>query len=282
MMKNVGTIKEIWRYPVKGMAGEQIESCEVGPGGLAGDRIWAVVDVLRKEIQSCKFRPQLLGCTATSREESSASQVDIELPCGEVLRTDDLEIHARLSELVGKESTLEALRSVAAESFFRRYQAGSRDWLDELKETFSREPGEPLPDFTDFPKQAQDFVTVPGSFFLVSTFHIITSGTMQHMKRLLPDSDWDIRRFRPNIVIETSEEGLVEQGWIGKQLTISELPVDCTGTAVRCGAVTRAQVGIPPDKCMLRTIVKDAEQNLGIYGKILEEGTISVGDKVFL
>jgi uncharacterized protein len=40
----VGTIAEIWRYPVKSMAGERLDSCAVTGNGLDGDRRWALVD----------------------------------------------------------------------------------------------------------------------------------------------------------------------------------------------------------------------------------------------
>ena len=68
-MLKVGTIKQIWRYPVKGMAGEQLEQCYLGENGLTGDRIWALQDTQRQEIQSCKFRPELLRCNAKCRRE---------------------------------------------------------------------------------------------------------------------------------------------------------------------------------------------------------------------
>jgi len=58
-MEQIGVISEIWRYPVKGMGGEKLGSCSAGLRGLAGDRMWAVRDALRKEIQSCKFRPEV-------------------------------------------------------------------------------------------------------------------------------------------------------------------------------------------------------------------------------
>ena len=40
----IGTIAEIWRYPVKSMAGERLESCVITQTGLEGDRRWAFVD----------------------------------------------------------------------------------------------------------------------------------------------------------------------------------------------------------------------------------------------
>jgi uncharacterized protein YcbX len=292
LMKNVGTVKQIWRYPVKGMAGEQVEQCAIGPLGLQADRTWALRDSIRQEIQSCKFRPELLACTAKSGRDDSDHHVDITFPDGFLLSSKSDDIHQQLSELVGFKSTLEPLQPITNPDFYRRYKSADHDWLAELKHTFTREPGEQLPDFSDFPEQAQDFVTLPGTFFLVTPFHIITTSTMHEMQQRLPQADWDIRRFRPNIVIETYDEGFEEQDWIGKVLTIQRaaiqggnnhgITIDCQATAPRCGAVTRKQQGIDSDKSMLRTIVKEADQNLGIYGSVRDTGTLQVGDTVYL
>ncbi len=288
-MMKAGIIKEIWRYPVKGMAGEQVEQCAIGPSGLEGDRVWALRDVARKEIQSCKFRPELLSCTATTRNNLALQHVEITLPNNINSASDDPEIDRYLSELVGHDSTLEQLRPISELDFYRRHKLDDSTWLEELKTTFSREPGEPLPDFSQLPQQARDFVTVPGTFFLVTPFHIITTATLNHMKSLLPEADWDVRRFRPNIVIETddtdtddTDKGLVEQGWIGKRMSIAESQIDCTATAPRCGAVTRQQQELGFDKSMLRAIISEAGQNLGIYGSISNEATITVGDTVYI
>jgi hypothetical protein len=42
--KVVGTIVQIWRYPVKSMTGERLDSCRIDPTGLEADRRWALVD----------------------------------------------------------------------------------------------------------------------------------------------------------------------------------------------------------------------------------------------
>jgi len=283
-MNKVGIVKEIWRYPVKGMAGEQVEQCAINSNGIEGDRVWALRDIVRQEIQSCKFRPELLMCTASSRVGQSDSHVDISLPDGTILGSDDDSIHQSLSDLVGYKSSLESLQPITDLDFYRRYKKDAHTWLDELKATFMREPGEPLPDFSDFPQQAIDFVTVPGTFFLVTPFHIITTATLNYMKKLLPESDWNVHRFRPNIIIETNntDEGLLEQRWVGKSMKISNTDIACTATAPRCGAVTREQINLKFDKSMLRTIVKEANQNLGIYGNITKQGILSVGDTVYI
>lgn len=122
-MATVGTIREIWRYPVKGMAGEQLASCLLSERGISGDRTWAVRDVAREEVQSCKTRPQLLTCSARSRETGDG-QVAITLPDGSILGSDDDRIHARLSALIGKASTLEPLRSTTDPDFLPASQDG--------------------------------------------------------------------------------------------------------------------------------------------------------------
>lgn len=282
-MIKVGTVRALWRYPVKGMAGESLDEVTIGAAGLAGDRRWALRDSARAEIQSCKQRPELLRCTARARDPSSTG-VEVTLPDGTVLRDDDPALNARLTALVGRASTLEPLRPPSEIDFFRRYQGDGR-WLEDLTATFAREPGEPLPDFIDnVPTEVAEFVAAPGWFFLVTPLHLLTSASLAHLRALNPAADWDLRRFRPNIVIDTAPElsGLVEQGWLGRRLRLGIAVIDCAGTTPRCGAVTRAQADFGADTSILRTVVRDAAQNVGIYGNTVTTGTVRVGDEVAL
>jgi len=286
-MKKIGTIQAIWRYPIKGMAGESIDSCHINERGLSGDRQYAVRDIARNEIQSCKFRPELLSCIARSKNPAAifdAAAFDIHFPDGTAIPYNSPEVDTKISETLGHDSSLEPLRPSNEMDFYRRYKADEHTWLEELKATFTREPGEALPDFSNPPQDFIDYVTLPGTFFLVSPFHIITTATMQHFKQLRPEADWDIRRFRPNIVIQTIDDtsGLAEQDWLDKTLHIGNTSINCSSTAPRCGAVTRQQQSISFDKSMLRTIVKEADQNLGIYGDISGDAILYVGDDVYL
>ncbi|MDO6442893.1 MOSC domain-containing protein [Marinobacter sp. 2_MG-2023] len=280
----IGTIESIWRYPVKGMAGESLGACALDSQGLAGDRTWAVQDVKRQEIQSCKFRPQLLQCRARTRGELDSEHIEITFPDGQTLRSDHPQVNAQVSALIGHESVLQPLRADAGDDFYRRYKTDDHTWLDELKATFAREEGEPLPDLDNLPKSMQEFVSVRGTFFLVSPFHILTTASLDYMKQQNPEADWHLERFRPNLMIETLPgiEGLAEQDWIGKTLQIGELRIECDGPAPRCGAVTRQQSDFGADTGLLRSIVRHADQNLGIYGNVRNSGLISVGDEVVL
>ena len=286
-MVNVGKVKEIWRYPVKGMAGESLEACALTEKGLEGDRIWALRDSERKEIQSCKFRPQLLLCAARCNGERSATSggnVEVVFPDGSVLGSDDSRIHAKLSALTGYASTLEPLRPESDVDFYRRHKLDDHTWLKELAATFDREPGEPLPDFSQIPPPLVDFVSIPGTFFLVTPLHLVTTATLRHLKGKNEQADWDARRFRPNFLIETNPdaEGYAEQNWVGKRLTIGAAAVDCAGATPRCGAVTRAQPQFKSDTTILRTVVRHADQNVGVYGLIAATGQVRVGDPVYM
>lgn len=282
-MEKVGEVREIWRYPVKGMAGECLDTGLLGAQGLEGDRIWAVRDSARQEIQSCKFRPGLLQCTASHGAEDG--QVRIRFADGTVLAATDPQAAARVSALLGHDSTLEPLRPVSDLDFYRRHKRDDHTWLDELKATFAREDGEPLPDFfDDLPANAAEFVSLPGSFFLVTPFHVLTTATLAWLAQRHPAADWDRRRFRPNLVVDTGagREALAEQAWIGRQLQVGDAVLDCPSTTPRCGAITRAQQGLSADPSVLRTVVKDAAQNVGIYGTPASAGALRVGDAVYL
>lgn len=286
-MQKIGSLQSIWRYPVKGMAGEPVATCPVSERtGLLGDRIWAVQDVARQEVQSCKFRPNLLQCRARCVEAGDIqAPVELEFPGGERLLSDLDRASELVSELIAHSSRLVRLRPAEERAFYRRHKKDDHTWLEELKATFEREAGEPLPEILDnLPPAAQENVALLGTFFLVSPFHILTTASLAHMKALHPVSDWHTERFRPNVFIETLPEfhGLVEQDWLGKTLRIGDVSVACSEPAPRCGAVVRKQADFEEDKSILRSIVRDADQNLGIYGDVQGAGQLNVGDPVYL
>jgi uncharacterized protein len=286
-MVKVGKIKALWRYPVKGMAGESLQQCNISDQGLLGDRVWALRDIKRQEIQSCKFRPELLRCIArfrSSEKSGNGEHIDITFPDGNVVGSDDTLINTLLTELVGYESSLEIKRSIDDVDFYRRHKKDKSTWLKELKSTFEREPGEPYPELDNLPQSAQDFVSIPGTFFLVSPLHFVTTATINYLQHQSPNADWSIERFRPNVVIETEPDfkGLVEQSWIGNQLKIGDMTIECNASAPRCGAITKPQQKLYEDKQVLRTVVAKANQNVGVYGQTQNTGVISVGDEVFL
>src|ERR1700722_19753140 len=49
-----GSIAALWRYPVKSMQGEELDSAEVTERGLLGDRAYALIDVETGKVVSAK------------------------------------------------------------------------------------------------------------------------------------------------------------------------------------------------------------------------------------
>ena len=284
-MKQVGKIKEIWRFPVKSMQGDVIDSCEVSTQGVTGDRVWAMRDEARSEIQWGKKYPQLMLCKARYRSEPGAGDfapVDITFPDGEILGSDDDRVHAKLSQLIEGRATLQHLQPPDNVAFYKRYKESEEQFVHDITEAFAREPGEPMPDLADFPEVIVDHVSVPGTFFDNEELHMITTASITHMQSLNPNANWDIRRFRPNFFIETTKDlsGLAENEWVGKRISIGEVEMEISAPTPRCGMTVRPQDDIEYDKTILRSIVKEANQCLGVGAHCKKSGRIQRGDAV--
>ena len=65
-------------------------------------------------------------------------------------------------------------------------------------------------------------------------------------------------------------------------MRVGSVEVKCEMPAVRCGMTTNAQAGLAKDNSVLRTIVKEAQQNLGVYANVTGGGRVSEGDQVEL
>src|SRR6185295_19453099 len=101
----IGTIKQIWRFAVKSMAGEQLEACTVGMRGIPGDRGWAVMDESAGQLATGSRFPLLMQCSARYREaplNGFVPHVDMRLPGGIQVGSDLVDVNARLTELLGK------------------------------------------------------------------------------------------------------------------------------------------------------------------------------------
>src|SRR5688572_15894544 len=96
-----------------------------------------------------------------------------------------------------------------------------------------------------------------GSFFNFGAIHVVTTGTTRRLSALAPESRFDPHRFRPNIVIETDDEGFVETAWQGRTLEIGSARFAVTFTVPRCVMTTLAQGDLPADRDVLRTITRE-------------------------
>jgi uncharacterized protein YcbX len=287
-MAIVGRIRELWRYPVKSMIGESLPAAEVGTTGIAGDRGWAVRDEQAGEMRGAKKLPALLRCTARYRSEPAGEtipQVDIALPSGERTASDDPEVAARLSTLLGRPVTLWPRQPADDLGHYRRGVPDNADLEQELRQIFGRLPDEPLPDLAAFPPELFEYTGPRGTYFDAFPFHLLTTASLAALSAQAPDSRWDVRRFRPNALVETTADAasLVEAGWGGgRRLRIGEVELHTEMPTARCVMVTLPQPDLPHDPRVLRTVVRQAEQCLGLYASIARPGRVAVGDAVEL
>ena len=153
-----------------------------------------------------------------------------------------------------------------------------------MRRDFGREPGEPLPDLSVLPAEIFEFTSPPGTYFDAFPIHLLTTASLATLARHAPDAAWDARRFRPNFLIETVDgvEGLVESDWGGRALRVGRLRLKCEMPAPRCSMTIQAQPELPKDPRVLRTIVREAGQNFGLYASVESAGNVSVGDEVEL
>jgi len=267
-------IEQIWQYPAKSMIGQQVPSVEVAMQGFVGDRHWAVRDEIRGGIRGAKK----FGALMRLRAEISGSGVtNIVFPDGTVLVAGDPKLDARLSDELDHAVSLQSLPPATELEHFRRGQPDSEDLLTELRVIFGRDEDEPLPDLSVFPPEIIEFESPPGTHHDAFPLMIMSTSALRSLTSALPDSMIDVRRFRPSLVIDTGDQtGHPEFDWVGRRLQIGEVELSIGAACPRCVMVTREiSADLPEDRAILRHIVRDLDQNVGVYATVLTPGQIN-------
>src|SRR6478752_3509165 len=120
---------------------------------------------------------------------------------------------------------------------------------------------------------------------------VLTLSTLEQLSELEPDSRFDARRFRMNVIVGTAQRGFVENEWLGRKLAIGDqVPIDVALPDPRCVMPSLAQEELPRDPGVLKALAKhnriDVAGSLypcaGIYAVVEATGTIRVDDRVTL
>ena len=278
-------VNQLWRYPVKSMIGETVEQVELGPLGIVGDRTWATRDLERGGIRGAKKIGPLMRLAARDRGDGHA---EITLPDGSTVSTADRDVDARVSAALDHPVRLERLRPADDLDHYRRGAPDSDDMVVELRAIFGREEQEPFPDFAVFPPSIAEFESPPGTYYDAFALLVMTTAALGALRRALPDSAIDIRRFRPSIVVDTgdyggeaSTPGHPEFDWSGRRAMIGGATIEFQAPCPRCVMVTREiDSEVPADRAVLRHIVRDLDQNVGIYATVVTPGVVTLGDAV--
>ncbi len=266
----LGSVVSLWRYPVKSMMGEELNTSEVTDRGLLGDRAYALVDSSKGKVGSAKNPrkwPKLFDCRAAFiellRTGEKIPPVRITLPNGAIVTSKQSDINQVLSQVFGRELTLgtTAPKSPTLEEYWPDIEGLAH------KETVT------------------DEAMPAGTFFDCAVVHLLTTATIDRLRELYPQGRFEVRRFRPNIVVEpaSGEKNFVENNWIGHTLVVGEeVRLNVTGPCPRCVMTTLPQGDLPKDPGILRTAAQHNQANVGIYATVLRGGIIHRGDAVRL
>lgn len=254
----VGTVQVLWRYPVKSLRGESLDSASITGTGVAGDRVWALRELDRGGIMSARTWAAMLALRATWQGDPTndpAARVCVELPGGRTIYADDPDASRILSQLFRREIRLERIRT-------------ERMTPQELDAVMRGDAFPPRRDFFD-----------------EDVMHLIASGTLEHLRGLRPGSDFDPRRFRANVYIDTGagSSGFIEDQWLDGVLEIGESArVAGMRPSIRCAVTTHAQADLPRDVAILRAAWEHHQAYVGVFASVAEPGEIRVGDSVVL
>jgi hypothetical protein len=291
---NVGKIESLWRFPVKSFQGEKLDQVEIDGQGVLGDRAYALIDTETGKVisaKSIKLFPNLLMCSAsylkTPQQGQELPSVQITLANGKLVDSDSEDIDQILSDFFGRGVTLARMapEDYTIDQFHPDIEnldpAGNRNISTEQK------LGSAL-----FKSMGVDSPLPPGSFMDVFPVSLITTSTLDHMHELRPETNFDVRRFRMNVVVKTTDPDFAENAWVGKTLTIgNNVPLMITMPDPRCVMTTLSQNGIPKDNYVLQTLVDHNRLDImgsgkfpcaGVYAVVGTAGLVSVNDIVEL
>ena len=289
----VGTIGALWRFPVKSMLGEELDAVDLSEGGVVGDRAYALRDRKTGKVASAKHPklwPNLLACRAAfvdaPRPHDELPPVRIELADGNAVLSHAPDVDAVLSRFFGRDVEL----AHAAQNGYTIDQyhpdeenydpEGHRDEVVEarLGAAFFNERGLPS--------------AVPeGSFFDLFPLSVLTTSSLDQLGELEPQSRFDARRFRMNVIVDTPARGFVENEWLGRTLAIGDdVQIAVSLPDPRCVMPSLAQEDLPRDPLILKALARHNRIDVagvlypcaGVYAVAEATGTIRKDDGVSL
>jgi uncharacterized protein len=270
MSNHLGSVLSLWRYPVKSMMGQELNAIEVTERGLLGDRAYALIDSTDGKVATAKNPrkwPRLFDFSPTFVEPAPVTgnlpSVRIMLPNGSTVTSDQVDLDQILSKALNRQVTLRAAQrgAVKAEEYWPNMEG------------------------LDHRDTVTDFTLPEETFFDCAMVHLLSTATLGQLQHRYPEGRFEVRRFRPNIVVEaaSSEAGFIENDWTGQTLTIGDdVRLSITGPCGRCVMTTLAQGELPKDSGILRTAVQENRGHVGVYAAVVRGGTIRRGDRLTL
>lgn len=262
----LGEIVSLLRYPVKSMQGEAVDSAWFTPRGMLGDRAFALISAADGKVVSAKNPrrwPRMFEFQTAFRDpprpDRAIPPVRITLPDGTTVDSNQPDVGATLSRCLGQTVTLQSA-------------VPERPQLEEY-----------WPDMEELDRRdtVTDEAMPAGAFFDLAAVHLLSTATLAALQRAYPEGRFEVRRFRPNLVLRLDDPGpsFVENGWIDRVLAIGdEGRLRITGPCPRCVMTTLPQADLPADPQMLRTAMQQNKAHVGVYAAVVQGGLIRRGD----
>jgi uncharacterized protein len=258
------------------MIGEELNSSYITERGLIGDRTYAVVDKQTGKVASAK-NPRKWGKLFDFRsmfvveslhdDVRDIPPVRITFPDGSNISSDnqkDNDMDSSLSKVFDRE-----VRLVKASSF---EEPSYEEYWPDIDGLARRD-------------QVTDEAMPSKTFFDIAVIHILTTSTINRLRKLYPEGRFEVRRFRPNIVVESGsvEKDFIENSWVGKKLTIGkDVVLKVTAPCTRCVMITLPQGDLPKDLGILSTVAKYNQVHVGVYASVERGGRIHREDTIRL
>jgi len=240
----------LWRYPVKSMRGEPQASADFNQRGVEGDRRFGVLDLSSGTIVTAKNDGRMLE----AKSLLAGVTLTVRLPTGETVLGTGPTVDMALSSWLGRSVRLVEARPNGRGTF------------------------EMPSDFEDERSQARRWESPYGSFVDVGAVHVLTTGSIRAMAAERPELQWDVARFRPNVLLEVDGDEPVEQGWVGRRLSLGDVELAIEQPCNRCVMTTRRQPGgIERQLDILRHINARHGASLGVLGRVVRTGRVDLG-----
>lgn len=289
----VGTVKQIWSYPIKSLGGDILNEALVDEFGIIGDRNWSLMETDTGDLASGKSVPKVMNLRARYLQGAPDNRVyaedvpDVEVvfPDGRVINGHDA-ASAAISEYTGKSLRLHPLEAPDKLDHYRMSAP-----LDEAKlaSMLNVQSGEEGPDLSDYEPEliglVSEYAAPPGTYYDLFPLHLLTSASVAHFTDL-SGANFDPRRFRPSIYVESASDsnGLAEFEWVGRNLQIGELELAVKARTIRCSMPARGQeqFGLEASPATAKAIYQTTNRFLGVYLSVITPGRFKTGDAVTL
>ncbi|MCX7384180.1 MAG: MOSC domain-containing protein [Alphaproteobacteria bacterium] len=245
-MQEIGRVAEVWRYPVKSMAGEAVKAGFLGFAGVYGDRVYAFRKqgghtgfpfmTAREQTAMLLMRPRFRDPVAMAAPADLAAAASLgpgitplyapEAPEGETLAIDSPALAARVGA-----------------ALLPRSERGLTDCR-------------------------------PLSLISLATIAQLAAETGRAL---------DARRFRANLYLDLAGGGFAEDALIGRRIRLGDKAEAMLLEAdPRCKMITLDPDTAEADPAILRQVAKAHGGNAGVYAAVLVEGMVRPGDPVIL